>query len=84
MNYPKESRGTRWAASNRKKANKLTAAQRRNLMRQACTRYLGKVVTMAIYRCKHCGIRTARDSRKAWINSYCKKTGKLARLIRVT
>lgn len=33
------------------------------------------------YRCKHCGKIVLRDSNKAWIKSYCEKTGKNVHLL---
>ena len=36
------------------------------------------------YRCPHCGKTVKRDSSKAWIKSYCEKTGKNTRLILIT
>ncbi len=35
------------------------------------------------YRCDHCGNTVLRESDKAWIKSYCMKSGKNVRLIRV-
>lgn len=34
------------------------------------------------YHCKHCGKVVERDSDKAWIKSYCDKTGKNVHLIK--
>lgn len=36
-----------------------------------------------LYRCKHCGQTVERDSEKAWIPSYCDKTGEIVRLVMV-
>lgn len=36
-----------------------------------------------LYRCKHCGQTVERDSEKAWIPSYCEKTGRNVRLVMV-
>lgn len=38
---------------------------------------------MGHYRCKWCGQVVERDSNKQWIKSYCDKTGKDVRLMRV-
>jgi DNA-directed RNA polymerase subunit RPC12/RpoP len=38
---------------------------------------------MAIYKCKHCGKKLVRDSKKKWIKSYCETTGKNVRIQRV-
>lgn len=35
------------------------------------------------YRCKHCGGVYPRESDKQWIKSFCMKTGKDARLVRL-
>lgn len=35
------------------------------------------------YRCKHCGKVVRRKSDKAWIPSYCEKTEKNVRLVRI-
>ena len=36
-----------------------------------------------IYRCPHCKQLTPRNSKKAWITSYCEKKDRHARLILV-
>ncbi len=33
------------------------------------------------YHCKHCGKTVKRKPGKAWIKSYCDKTGKMVRLM---
>jgi phage FluMu protein Com len=38
---------------------------------------------MAKYRCKHCGKTVNRESKKAWIKSYCDTSDKYVHLIRV-
>jgi len=35
------------------------------------------------YRCKHCGKVVDRNSRKAWIESYCDRAGRMVHLVRV-
>jgi phage FluMu protein Com len=35
---------------------------------------------MNTYRCPHCGDLLTRESRKAWIKSFCAKTGRIVRL----
>jgi hypothetical protein len=34
------------------------------------------------YCCRYCGKVVERDSEKAWIKSYCEKTGRIVHLIR--
>jgi phage FluMu protein Com len=34
------------------------------------------------YRCTHCQRIVTRDSTKAWVESYCTRTGKIVHLIR--
>ena len=38
---------------------------------------------IGVYRCKHCGKVVGRFSDKAWVKSYCSKTGKDVHLMRV-
>ena len=38
---------------------------------------------MAKYRCCHCQKIVERDSKKAWIVSYCEVTGRVVRLQRI-
>lgn len=38
---------------------------------------------MAKYYCKHCKQTLKRDSNKAWIKSYCGRTGKNTHMIKV-
>jgi phage FluMu protein Com len=35
---------------------------------------------MNTYRCPHCNDPLTRESGKAWIRSYCSKTGRMVRL----
>ena len=35
------------------------------------------------YKCKHCGKVVERDSDEQWVNSYCDKTDKNVRLIKI-
>ena len=36
-----------------------------------------------MYYCNHCGKTVSRNTEKAWIKSYCEKTGKDVRLMRL-
>lgn len=38
---------------------------------------------LAEYRCKHCGQTVMRSSDKAWIPSWCERTGKTTHLVRL-
>ena len=44
--------------------------------------YKSKERIMRIYKCKHCKNTVLRDSKKAWIKSYCDKIGKNVHLIK--
>lgn len=37
---------------------------------------------MSKYYCKHCGRTVMRESKQAWINSFCTKVGKVTMLVR--
>ncbi|MEJ7932557.1 hypothetical protein WG922_21485 [Ramlibacter sp. AN1015] len=36
------------------------------------------------YRCVHCGRVVLRESVKAWVRSFCERTGRTVHLLRVT
>ena len=36
-----------------------------------------------LYQCRHCGKIVKRKSDKAWVKSWCEKTGKTVHLMRV-
>ena len=38
---------------------------------------------MAKYRCRHCKKTVTRNSKKAWIKSYCDRTDRPVHLVRV-
>lgn len=38
---------------------------------------------MKRYRCVHCGKIVTRQSDKAWVKSYCEKTGRTVHLLRI-